>query len=62
MAWATLAFVVSFVAAYRIYVWTQPSHHDLSDIGTGLIGLVVGVIAGLVAASIALALTRKRPQ
>lgn len=60
LAWVTAGFVVPLVAVYKIYLATQPVHHDLSDIGTGLFGVLFGVLAGLTGASVALMATRKR--
>ena len=62
LAWVVVGFVVPLIAVYNIYVWTQPVHHDLSDIGTGLLGVLFGVIAGLIGASVALVATRNRPR
>ena len=62
LTWVVIGFVVPSIVIYKIYVATQPVHHDLSDIGTGLFGLVFGVIAGLVGAAVALVATRRRPR
>ena len=59
--WAAIGFVVPLIAVYKIFVSTQPVHHDLSDAGTGLLGLLLGVLAGLVGASLALYATRRPP-
>ncbi len=58
---ATLAFVLALVAVYNLYVSTQPVHHDLSDVSTGLVGLCLGGFAGVIGAAVALVLTRNRP-
>ena len=61
LAWVAVGFVVPLVAVYNIFVRTQHVHHDLSDIGTGLLGLLFRLVAGLVGASVAFAATRNRP-
>ena len=62
LALVVAGFVVPLIAGYNIYVSTQPVHHDLSDIGTGLFGLAIGAVAGLIGASVALFATRDRPR
>ena len=59
LIWVIVGFVVPLVAVYNIYVATQPVHHDLSDIGTGLFGVAFGVVAGLVGAAVAAVATRR---
>jgi len=62
LAWVVIGFVVPLIAVYQLYVSTQPVHHDLSDIGTGLLGVVLGIIAGTLGALVALVATRRRPR
>jgi hypothetical protein len=61
LAWTSVGFVAPLIVAYDIHVSTQPSSHDLSDVGTGLLGVLRGVVAGLIGASAALLATRRRP-
>jgi hypothetical protein len=60
VCWVVVGFVVPLIVAYNVYVSAQPVHHDLSDIATGLFGLLIGVASGLIGASVALFVTRKR--
>lgn len=62
LAWVTVGFLVPLIGVYNLYVSTQPVHHDLSDIGTGLIGVLFGLLAGLIGASVTLVATRRRPR
>ena len=62
LAWVVVGFVVPLIVVYNVYVSAQPVHHDLSDIGTGLLGLLFGVVAGLIGALVALVATRNRPR
>ncbi len=62
LVWVLVAFLVPLIVVYNVYVSTQPVHHDLSDIGTGLLGALFGVVAGLIGASVALVATRNRPR
>jgi hypothetical protein len=62
LAWVVVGFVVPLVVGYNVYMSTQPVQHDLSDIGTGLFGGLIGVLAGLIGASVALVATRNRPR
>ena len=62
LAWVTAGFLVPLIGVYNLYVSTQPVHHDLSDIGTGLFGVLFGLLAGLIGASVALVATRRRPR
>jgi hypothetical protein len=57
-----VGFLVPLIGVYNVYVSTQPVHHDLSDIGTGLFGVLFGVLAGLIGASVAWVATRRRPR
>lgn len=56
-----VGFVLPLVVVYELFVSTQPVHHDLSDAGTGLLGLLLGVVAGLLGVAVALYATRKPP-
>jgi hypothetical protein len=62
LGWVVVGFVVPLIVVYNVYVSAQPVHHDLSDIATGLFGLLIGVVAGLIGASVALVATRKHPR
>jgi hypothetical protein len=60
LAWAVVGFIVPLVAVYNLYVRTQPVHHDLSDIATGLFGACLGLVAGVIGAVVALVYTGRR--
>lgn len=62
LVWVAVGFVVPLTTVYNLYVGTQPRHRDLSDIGTGLLGVLFGLVAGLIGASGALVATRNRPR
>lgn len=62
LAWVVVGFLVPLVITYNLYVSAQPVNHDLSDIATGLLGALFGVVAGLVGASVAFVATRNRPR
>lgn len=59
--WTAAGFVVPLIVVYKLFVSIQPVHHDLSDAGTGLLGLMLGMVAGLIGASVALYATRRPP-
>ena len=61
VVWTAAGFVLPMIVVYNLFVSTQPVHHDLSDAGTGLLGLLLGVLAGVIGASIALFATRNPP-
>ena len=61
LVWVAVSFVVPLILVYNLFLSTQPVHHDLSDAGTGLLGLLLGVVAGVIGASLALFATRRRP-
>jgi hypothetical protein len=52
-----LGAAAAFLAVYNLTVWLLgPAHHDQSDIGIGLAGILFGTIAALVGAVIGRAL------
>lgn len=49
-----------WVAVYNAYVWSQPLANDLSDVGTGLVGLGLGLVGSTLGAAVAALLTSRR--
>lgn len=53
------ATVVPAVVAWVLVGAANPPHHDLSDIGTGLLQLALAVLAAVTGLALAVALTRR---
>ena len=58
VAAGVLGFVVPAIGVYVVLRHAWPQQHDLSDIGTGLLRLMLSLVAGLIGAVVAVVLTR----